>query len=97
MHELATAVTKLVSFTTGHEAPKQHMHIGLVGIDSDDHGDDELEGGNSSIAAKVRQANENIKKLNCTIPKAQIKYVPKPPKQDESEIFFKDCYEPEFE
>ena len=45
------------------------MHIGLAGIDSDDHGDDEHGGGNSSIAVIFRQANENIKKLNCSTPK----------------------------
>ena len=103
---LADAVKQLSSIIAcnGHQVPDKNACVnlnssnghgnGLVALEGE--GEDDEFGGDSksSISRKFMLANENIRKLSS--PKPHTKYVTKPSLPDESEMFFKDCYEEEF-
>ena len=75
--------------------PSQQKTLGLASLHDDDDCDDDGDPRDiSNISKKFNQANENFRKLS--IQKPPVKYVAKPSLPNESDIFFRDCLEPEF-
>ena len=64
--ELTETVNDVISFTTGHKLPKTKGCAAEASIDDEEH---EVEGGNSTIAMKFKQVNENIARLNRPSPR----------------------------